>query len=52
MKYKHPDTGRWISEAEYNRIIDARELEEPEPIDYADDEYDWDFETEEGEYEA
>jgi len=49
MHYRDPNTGQWISEAEYNRrFVD----EEPE-IDYPDDfEFDWDFEFDEGEYEA
>ena len=49
MRYRDPETGHFISEAEYRRL--QEELPEP---DYPDDyEYDdWDYEFEEGEYEG
>lgn len=47
MRYRDPDTGHFISEAEWQRRQEVDE--EREESDYGD-EYDWDYEFEEGEY--
>lgn len=46
MRYHDPATGRFISEAEWLALQD-----EPPEFDWADDEYDWDFDLDPDEYE-
>jgi hypothetical protein len=46
MAYRDPDTGRFITKEHWYEI-QREELPEP---DYPDDEYDWDFDFEEGSY--
>ncbi len=47
MRYRDPDTGRFISEAEW-----LRQQDEPPEFDYGDDDYDWDYDLDPDEYEG
>jgi hypothetical protein len=48
MRYRDPATGKFISESEW---LALQEPDMPEP-DWPDDEYEWDFDFEEGFYDG